>query len=49
MKPTTEGVMSLVDGFLVLFSAMWDARVPAAIAITALASLGIYKLSAERR
>ncbi len=48
MTPTSKGVISLNGAFLVLFSAMWDARASAVIAIVALARLGIYKLADGR-
>ena len=44
MKPKSEGTISIVAAMLVLFSAMWDARISAAIAVLVLAALGIYKL-----
>ena len=43
MSTKTEGTMAIAAALIVLFSAMWDARVSAAVAILALAGLGIYK------
>ena len=43
MNTKTEGVISLVAAFLVLFSAMWNPRVSIVVSIVALVGLGIYK------
>ena len=45
MNTKTEGTIAIIAALLVLFSAMWDARVSAAVAIIALAAIGIYKLT----
>jgi hypothetical protein len=44
MKPKTEGTVAIIAATLVLFSAMWDARISVAISVLALAALGIYGL-----
>lgn len=45
MNTKTEGAVAIIAALLVLLSAMWDARVSAAVAIIALAAIGIYKLT----
>jgi hypothetical protein len=45
MNSKTEGAMAIIAALIVLFSAMWDARVSAAVAIIALAVIGIYELT----
>jgi hypothetical protein len=44
MNSKTEGTLAILAALFVLLSAMWDARVSAAVAILALAGLGAYKL-----
>ena len=44
MNAKTEGTIAIVVALFVLFSAMWDARISAVIAIVALAALGVYKI-----
>ena len=44
MKPKTEGTIAIIAAMLVLFSAMWDARISVVISVLALAALGIYEL-----
>jgi hypothetical protein len=44
MNTKTEKIMALVAALLILFSAMWDARISIAVSIVALAAFGIYKL-----
>jgi hypothetical protein len=45
MNTKTEGTIAIIAALLFLFSAMRDARISAALAIIALAALGIYKLT----
>ncbi len=45
MNGRTEGTLAIVAALLVLLSAMWDPRISAAIAIVALAALGVYRLT----
>ena len=44
MNAKTEATLAVVAALLVLFSAMWDPRVSAAIAIVALVALAAYRL-----
>lgn len=43
MNNRTEGIIAILAAFLVLFSAMLDARVSAGLAIIFLIALAIYK------
>jgi hypothetical protein len=43
MNTKTEGTLAILAALLVLFSAMWDARVSVGVSILALLGLGIYK------
>jgi hypothetical protein len=43
MNSRTEGTIAIIAAFFVLLSALWDARISAAIAVVALAALGIYR------
>ena len=43
MNPKTEGTIAILAALLVLFSAMLDPRVSAALAVVGLLALGIYK------
>jgi len=47
MSSTAEATIAIVAAWLVLLSAMWHPGVSAFLAVTALASLGIYKLAAR--
>ena len=44
MSNRVEGGIAILAAMLVLFSAMWDARVSAIVAFAALVGLGIYRL-----
>jgi hypothetical protein len=44
MNTKTEGSLAIVAAMFVLFSAMWDARISAGIAIVVLIGAGCYKL-----
>jgi hypothetical protein len=44
MNAKTEATLAVVAALLVLFSAMWDPRVSAGIAIVALVALAAYRL-----
>jgi hypothetical protein len=44
MNKNTEGIIAIIAALIVLFSAMWNPLVSAAVAVTALAGIGIYKL-----
>ncbi len=48
MEQATEATICVIAAFLVLLSAMWDPRVSAVVATTALAAPGIYKLRSQR-
>jgi hypothetical protein len=43
MNSKTEGTLAIVAALLVLFSAMWDARISVGVSVAALAAFGIYK------
>ena len=43
MNNKTEGIIAILAAFLVLFSAMFDPRVSAGLAIIFLVALAIYK------
>ena len=49
MNPKTEGSLAIVAALIVLFSAMWDPRISAAVAVVALAALGIYRLVQKKQ
>lgn len=44
MNTKTEGIIAIVAALLVLFSAMFDPRISAAVAFLALGGLGVYRL-----
>ncbi len=44
MSARTEGAIAIAAAFLVLFSAMWDARVSVGVSVVALVALGAYRL-----
>ena len=44
MNTKTEGTLAIIAALIVLFSAMWNPLVSAAVSIVALAAFGIYKL-----
>jgi len=41
---TTEGKLAIIAALLVLFSAMWDARLALVVSISALIVLGVYQV-----
>lgn len=43
MNTKTEGTLAILAALLVLFSAMWDARVSIVVSVVALAAYGAYK------
>jgi hypothetical protein len=43
MNVKTEGTIAIIAAMLVLFSAMWDARISVGISVVALAALGAYR------
>ena len=45
MNKKTEGTFAIIAALLVLFSAMWDARVSLAVSVVALLALGIYQFA----
>jgi EamA domain-containing membrane protein RarD len=50
MHDKTEAAIAIVAALVVLFSAMWDPRVSAAVAIVLMLAFGIYKaISGQRR
>lgn len=44
MNRKTESTLAIVAALLVLFSAMWDPRISAGLAVVALLGLGLYGL-----
>jgi hypothetical protein len=44
MNAKSEGTIAILAALLVLFSAMWDARISAGVAVIALAAFGVYRL-----
>ena len=44
MSTRIEGTLAIVAALIVLFSAMWDPRVSAVVAVLALTALGLYRL-----
>lgn len=42
MNTKTEGTLAIIAALIVLFSAMWDARVSVIVSIAALVAFGIY-------
>jgi len=44
MNARTEGAIAIAAAMLVLFSAMWEARVSVVVSLVALVALGVYKL-----
>ena len=49
MNTRTEGTLAIVAALLVLFSAMWDARVSVAVSVVALAALGVYRFMQKEK
>ena len=49
MNAKTEGILAIAAAFMVLFSAMWDARISAGVAILVLAGFGIYRFVQKGR
>jgi hypothetical protein len=49
MNAKMEGTIAILAALLVLFSAMWDPRVSAGVAVVCLAALGIYRLVQKPR
>ena len=49
MNRKTEGLFAILAALVVLFSAMWDARISAGIAILALVTLGVYQFIQKPR
>ncbi|MBX3083660.1 MAG: hypothetical protein KF716_18650 [Anaerolineae bacterium] len=49
MNAKVEGTLEIVAALIVLFSAMWDARVSAIVAIAALVAFGVYKFAQTSR
>lgn len=43
MNTRTEGTVAIIAALIVLFSAMWDPRVSAAVSVVALLGFGVYK------
>lgn len=43
------GIIEIIAAMVVLFSAMWDPRVSAAVAVTTLIVLGIYKYKQDKK
>ncbi len=44
MDSKSEGIIAILAAMLVLFSAMWDARISIGLSVVALLGLGLYKL-----
>ena len=49
MNPQIDGALAIAAALLVLFSAMWDARVSAGIAVVLLLAFGVYQLAHHRQ
>ena len=49
MNTKTEGTIAIVAAFLVLFSAMWDARISVAVSVVALVALGVYRFTQKEK
>ena len=49
MNARTEGTIAIAAALLVLFSAMWDARVSVVVSIVALAALGVYRFAQKEK
>jgi hypothetical protein len=49
MNDKVEAVMAILAALVVLFSAMWDPRVSAAVAIVLMLAFGVYKAIAGQR
>lgn len=47
MSKKTQGVLSIIAAFIVLFSAMWEPVVSLTVAIAALLLLGIYQMTSH--
>ena len=47
MNKKMEATVAVLAALLVLFSAMWDARVSAGVAVVALLALAVYKLASS--
>ena len=48
MNTKTEGTIAIIAALLVLFSAMWDPRISAAVSIVTLLGFGIYKFAQKQ-
>ncbi len=48
MNTKTEGILAIIAALIVLFSAMWDPRISAAVSIVALLAFGIYKFAQKQ-
>ncbi len=49
MNAKSEGTIAILAAMLVLFSAMWDARISAGMAVIALVVFGAYRLLAKEK
>ena len=49
MNTKTEGIIAIIAALLVLFSAMWNPRISVAIAVIALAALGVYRFVQKKQ
>jgi hypothetical protein len=49
MNAKTEGTFAILASLLVLFSALWDPRISAGVAVVGLAVLGVYKLLGKQK
>ena len=47
MNSKTEGTMAIIASIIVLFSAMWNPVVSAAVSVIAMLGFGIYKFLKE--
>jgi hypothetical protein len=43
MNARTEGAIAIAAALIVLFSAMWDARISVGVSVVALVALGVYR------
>ena len=49
MNTRAEGTLAIVAALIVLFSAMWDARVSAIVSVVALVAFGVYQFMQKNR
>lgn len=45
MNAKTEGTLAIIAALIVLFSAMWDARISVIVSLAALIAFGVYSFA----